>query len=112
MELSINDLKQLIGTWIPQSLPQSWSTDFEVGKPYTIKTVLGWYKGILTKETDKTLTLQNCSWVAQTKRFSEYAVDDSKVEEEEPFAENTKFIIERTSVIGSFQMPSITRKLK
>ena len=108
MELTIQDLKELIGTKTT-SINKS---DYEIGKPYTVKTVLGWYKGILTSETSRTLTLENCSWVAQTKRFSEYAIDDSKVEEEEPFAESTKFIIERSSVIGAFKMPLITRKLK
>ena len=108
MELTIQDLKELIGT---RTISKNVS-DYEVGKPYTIKTVLGWYKGVLTCETRQTLTLENCSWVAQTKRFSEYVLDDSKVEEEEPFAEKTKFIIERTSIIGGFQMDSIVRKLK
>jgi hypothetical protein len=107
MELSLKDLKELLSPRVCLI-----ETDYEIGKPYTIKTVLGWYKGILTKETKQTLTLEDCSWVAQTKRFSDYVLDDSQVEEEEPFAKETKFIIERTSIIGGFRMSSITRKLK
>lgn len=88
------------------------TTDYEIGKPYNFMTVLGWYKGILTKETAKTFTLEDASWVAESGRFSEYVLDDSNVKEEEPFAPKSKFIIERSSVIGGFQLPKITRKLK
>lgn len=108
MELSLKDLKELLTS----KTEAAYESDYELEKPYTIKTVLGWYKGILTKETPKTLTLEDCSWVAQTKRFSDYVLDDNQVEEEEPFAKETKFIIERSSVIGGFRMPLINRKLK
>ena len=87
-------------------------TEYEIGKPYTLMTVLGWYKGILVSETDKTLTLTNASWVAESGRFSEYVKDDSNVKEEEPFEEHTKLIVERSSLIAGFKIPGITRKLK
>lgn len=108
MELKISDLKELLGA---QS-NQVNDSDYEIGKPYNLMTVLGWYKGILVKETSKTLTLKNASWVSETGRFSEYVNDDSVVKEEEPFAEDTLVIIERTSLIGGFKIPKITRKLK
>jgi len=109
MEITLNELKDLI---VGANASQSTESDYIVGSHYTIMTVLGWYKGTLTKETDKTLTLINASWVASTQRFSEYVKDDKNVKEEEPFMENQKVIIERTSVIGSFLMPTLTRKLK
>lgn len=114
MELTIKDLKDILTSNLTQVQTSTCSnkTDYEIGKPYTIMTVLGWFKGRLLTETDKTLTLVDCSWVSESKRFSDYVNDDSQVNEEEPFAENTKVIIERTSIIGSFEMPSITRKLK
>jgi len=111
MNLTISDMRELfLGQENPKQ--QNNDSDYEIGKPHNIMTVLGWYKGILTKETPKTLTLENCSWVSESGRFSEYVNDDSVVKEEEPFAEKTKVIIERTSIIGAFQIPKITRKLK
>lgn len=112
MEVKLSELKELIMQSSTSDNSATASSDYEIDSHYTIMTVLGWYKGTLTKETDKTLTLVNASWVASTERFSEYVKDDSNVKEEEPFLERTKVIIERTSVIGSFKMPSLTRKLK
>lgn len=116
MQVTLSELKELF-TPLNQVNAKSVSneicgSDFETGKHYTIMTVLGWYKGTLIKETEKTLTLVDASWVSETERFSEYVKDDSKVKEEEPFMKETKVIIERTSIIGSFQIPSLTRKLK
>lgn len=108
MEVSLSEIKEMFTS----NTNQPNGSDYEVGKPYTIMTVLGWYKGSLTKETDKTLTLIDASWVAQTERFSEYVKDDKNVKEEEPFMDGQKIIIERSSVIGSFQMPTLIRKLK
>lgn len=113
MQVNLLELKELLlGTSNNTTPINQGDSDYEIGKGYNFMTVLGWYKGILTKETDKTFTIENASWVSESERFSEYVKDDSKVKEEEPFEAKTKLIIERSSVIAGFQLPSITRKLK
>lgn len=85
---------------------------FEIGKPYVIQTVTAFYKGILLHVDDKEFTLDDCSWVPDTGRFNEFVNDDSKVNEEEPFAKETKVYIGRGALICAYRIPSLTRKLK
>lgn len=85
---------------------------FELGKPYVIQTVTAFYKGVLTHVDDKEFTLVDCSWVADTGRFNEFVNDDSKVNEEEPFAKETKVYIGRGALVCMYRIPTISRKLK
>ena len=87
---------------------------YEVGKPYVIQTVTSFYKGILEKLTPTEFVLIDCSWVADTGRFSEFVQDDgdSKISEEEPFKKETKVIISRGSMICAYRKNEIIRKLK
>jgi len=84
-------------------------SSYEVGKDYTIITTAGWFKGKLAKETALTLTLENVSWIVETKQFSEFVQDDSKVLEEESFRD-TPFIIERANIIGGIPMKKVVQR--
>lgn len=87
---------------------------YEIGKPYMIQTVTAFYKGILEKITSTEFILIDCSWVADTGRFSEFVQDDEddKVKEEEPFNADTKVIISRSAMICAYRRNKIIRKLK
>ena len=85
---------------------------FEIGKFYMIHTVTSFYKGRLLEVDDKEFVLNDCSWVADTGRFNEFVLDDSKVSEEEPFPKETKVIVARGALIVAYQISKSTRKLK
>ena len=109
----MNELQKLIlGLAFGENKQTASESYYEVGKDYNLMTVLGWYKGKLERITDKELVLKDASWVSESERFSEYAADSSNVKEEEPFPENTRMIVERTSLIGGFEIKSLIRKLK
>ena len=93
---------------------QNDDSHYEIGKPYMIQTVTAFYKGILEKITSTEFVLTDCSWVADTGRFSEFAADetDTIVKEEEPFPADMKVIISRSAMLCAYKRKSLVRKLK
>ena len=68
--------------------------DFEIGKQYLIRTVTMIQVGKCIKVTDKFITLENASWVADTKRFNEALKNGLNSEAEiEPFGGPVKVAI-------------------
>lgn len=93
---------------------ESQDSHYEVGKPYMIQTVTAFYKGILEKLTPTEFVLTDCSWVADTGRFSEFVQDetDTIVKEEEPFPKEMKVIISRSAMLCAYKRKALVRKLK
>ena len=58
---------------------------FVVGKNYLIRTVTMIQTGKLISQSDKFLILTNAAWIADSGRFNECLIDQSKFIEVEPF---------------------------
>jgi hypothetical protein len=77
---------------------------FEVGKPYFFRTVTFAYVGKLEAVYDNELVLSNCTWVANTGRFSDAMNKGFNLLESselEPFNKNQKVIISRGGIIDA-----------
>lgn len=78
MELSINDLKQLIGVNDNAVFP------FKIGTKVFIRTVTMAHTGMISAVTDKFLVLEDACWIADTGRFFDF-LKSGKLNECEPF---------------------------
>jgi hypothetical protein len=79
--------------------PDSESFPYETMKLYFIRTVTFYYVGRLLFVTPQELVLDQCSWVADTGRFSD-ALKNGTVNENEPFPDGN-VIIGRGSIIDA-----------
>lgn len=74
---------------------------YKIGKNYFIRTVTMYLLGRLVKVTDKELVLEQCSWISETGRFSDFLKGSFSNElEVEPFPEG-EIIIGRGSIIDA-----------
>ena len=106
MELSINDLKQLLDFQQPAPCPIVW----RIGKTYLIRTVTMIDTGVLVSVTDRELVLKDAAWIADTGRFSD-ALKSAEFNEVEPFPDG-EVIIGRGSVIDAVIIPKAPRSQK
>ena len=105
MEMSIDDLKQLLGGQTPVQ-SQAW----QIGKTYLIRTVTMIDTGVLVSVTDKELVLKDAAWIADTGRFSD-ALKSAEFNEVEPFPDG-EVIIGRGSVIDAVIIQKAPRSQK
>ncbi len=103
MELTINDLKQLLNPAPPLPCPtapviRSW----EIGKTYLIRTVTMIDTGVLIAVTDQELVLTDAAWIADTGRFAD-AIKSAEFNEVEPFPDG-EVIIGRGAVIDAVKI--------
>ena len=97
MELSIADLKQLIGTTNQQK-----SHSFVVGEKYLIRTVTLYYTGQLVSVTDSDLVLKNAAWIANTGRFAD-CLRTGEFSEVKPYPDDKAVIINRGAIVDAVQ---------
>jgi hypothetical protein len=71
---------------------------YKVGTKYLIRTVTMYYVGLLKEVFDKELVLEQCSWVADTGRFS-VALVTGELNEVEPMPGD--IIIGRGAIIDA-----------
>lgn len=72
---------------------------WEVGNNYVIRTVTMIQVGKLIQVTDNELVLEDCAWVADTGRYSEF-LNKGTVNEVEPFPDG-KVIVGRHSIVDA-----------
>jgi hypothetical protein len=98
MELSLSDLKQLVGT--------SQTHSFQLGESYLIRTVTLYYTGRIHAITDSDLVLRDAAWIADTGRFHD-ALRTGELSEVEPFTSDV--IVSRSGIIDAtpwkYQLP-------
>lgn len=85
---------------------------WEIGKRYLIRTVTMIQHGVLVEVTDKELVLTECSWIADTGRFSDFANGKIEPNEVEPFPLDRPVIIGRGALIDAFVLPEKYTKQK
>lgn len=97
--LMINDVEYVRKDSIIPTQDESKTFPYIVGKLYFIRTVTFYYVGRLIAITPMELVLDQCSWVADTGRFSD-ALKNGVVNENEPFPDGN-VIIGRGAVIDA-----------
>ena len=83
MELSLNDIKELV----TGEQPTTDNGGFVVGKKVFIRTVTHYYLGLVESISATTIVLSSASWVADTGLFSEMLASGT-INEVEPYADN------------------------
>jgi len=106
MELSLNDLKELLAVQTPPCPPSAW----EVGKNYLIRTVTMIDTGRLVSIGPHELVLEDAAWIASTGRFAD-TLKSCEFNEVEPFLSG-RVIIGRGSIIDAVQIPTLPREQK
>lgn len=91
MELSLNDLKDLVGSKNETIAPKRHP--FCIGKDYLIRTVTMTLTGKLIDVFETELVLENAAWIADTGRFSKSLVSCE-------FEEVEIFPVDKTVVVG------------
>lgn len=97
--ITINDVEYVRKDSIIPAQKESETFPYIVGKLYFIRTVTFYYIGRLIAMTPIELVLDQCSWVADTGRFSD-ALKNGTVNENEPFPDGP-VIIGRSVVIDA-----------
>ena len=89
---------------------------YKVGKPYFFRTVTHAYVGKLEAVFDHELVLSNCTWVADTGRFSNAmneGFEDLEQSELEPFNPDQEVVIGRGAIAdGSVWLNELPTKQK
>jgi len=108
MELSINDIRELIGSVDNNANPNDGI--YEVGKNYFIRTVTHYLTGKLQRVGSQELVLQEAAWIADTGRYAD-AIKSCDFSEVEPYPPGF-LIVGRGSIIDAFQITSLPRQQK
>lgn len=85
MELSIADIRELLGT---SSQP---SANVLVGKKVLIRTVTFYYTGFVVAESDRWIVLEDAAWIANTGKFST-ALKTGQLNEVEPYPDGAMWV--------------------
>ena len=81
------------------------SGHWQIGKPYFVRTVTMAIHGVLVDVTQQELIFMDAAWIADTKRFSQFANGNPQDGiEVEPFPRNKEVIVGRGSLIDAFQL--------
>lgn len=73
MNLSQETTKELILTLLGiNSEKQPQNSFYKVGSDYVIRTVTMIYLGQIKSEDETTITLEDCAWIPDTSRWSEF----------------------------------------
>jgi hypothetical protein len=106
MELTINDLKQLLNTSPAPAPRRAW----KIGETYLIRTVTMIDTGRLVAVTDQELVLEDAAWIADTGRFAD-VIESAEFNEVEPFPDG-EVIIGRGAVIDAVRINKSPRSQK
>lgn len=88
---------------------QSSNSFYELGEDYVLRTVTMIYLGKLKSETSDALILEDCAWIPDTSRWSEF-LQGKKPNEMEPYSEDV--IIYKGALLDATKMKNkIKREL-
>lgn len=105
MELSISDIRELLGS-TPATVNQQL-----VGKKVFIRTVTCYYTGLVVAESDKWIVLEDAAWIPNTGRFST-ALANGDLTEIEPYPDGAMWINSASVVDVSEWKHALPRKVK
>ena len=108
MELSMNDLRELIGTPVESAvLVTSEESPYAIGKNYFVRTVTHYLTGRVVRVTQQEIVVEDAAWIADTGRFSD-AIKNADFDEVEPYPEG-QVIIGRGAVIDAVQITELPK---
>ena len=93
MQLSINDLKDLFSINQVKELP------FKIGENYLFRCVTHYHLGKIKDIKGDFLVLEQCSWIADTGRYSKCFKDKNILKEIESIPDNT--VININSIVDA-----------
>lgn len=103
MELTINELKELIAAKSSDPQPPATTAPWNIGKNYFIRSVTYHYTGKLVAVHDKELVLIDAAWIADDGRFMQ-AVASGTFGEVEPYPDGLEVVIGRGGVIDACEI--------
>ncbi len=106
MNLSQETTKELILTLLGVSNKQELNTFYKVGSDYVVRTVTMIYLGQVKREDSETLVLEDCAWIPDTSRWSEF-LQGKKPNEMEPYQNDV--IIYKSAILDATEL---TKKIK
>lgn len=74
---------------------------YEVGQDYVLRTVTMIYLGTVKRETEDAIILEDCAWIPDTSRWSEF-LKGEKPNEMEPYANDV--IVYKGALVDSTKM--------
>lgn len=89
MQLSEETKQSLILTLLGVSTESKNDSFYKVGQDYVIRTVTMIYLGRLKSEESDSLVFEDCAWIPDTSRWSEF-LEGKKPNEMEPYSEDVK----------------------
>ncbi len=98
IELTLNDLKELLSNNNSPALQKKEISFWEIGKKYLIRTVTMIQIGELIAVSDNELVLRDASWIAETARWYD-CLKDGALNEVEPFVADV--LVNRNSIIDA-----------
>jgi len=85
-------------------------TPFEIGKKYLIRTVTMTLTGEVTNVYASFLKLSRAAWIADTGRFNEALIDQSKFSEVEPFKNDC--IVSLGAIVDATEIEKLITEVK
>lgn len=79
---------------------------YKIGKDYVIRTVTMIYLGQIKSENENSIILEDCAWIPDTSRWSEF-LQGKKPNEMEPYCNDV--IVYKTAILDATE---ITKKIK
>ena len=111
MELSMTDLRELIGTPVEgTALITSEESPYEIGKNYFVRTVTHYLTGRVLRVTQQEIVVEDAAWIADTGRFAD-AIKNASFDEVEPYPDG-QVIIGRGAVIDAVQIAELPKAQK
>ena len=89
-----------------ESKPQGKTEFYEIGEDYVVRTVTMIYLGKMKQELSDSLILEDCAWIPDTSRWSEF-LQGKKPNEMEPYSEDV--IVYKGAILDATKM---TQKIK
>ena len=108
-ELTLGQAKELVGLFSKNATHESHP--WEIGGNYFIRTVTMAQTGRLIAVYAQEIVLEDAAWIADTGRFAQ-AVATGNFSEIEPFPDNHKVIVGRSSIVDALKIPTLPRSQK
>ena len=86
-------------------------SNWEIGKPYFIRTVTYHLTGKLIDVTEHELWLEDAAWIADDGRFAQ-AVEKGEFSEIEPYPSGVRVAVGRGSLIDAVRINTVPRSQK
>lgn len=100
MDISLNDLKQLIS-----NSTASQDHPYELGKNYVIRTVTMIYTGRLVEVWPQEIVLVDAAWIPETERYADF-IEKGLHKECEPYPNGHRVLVGRGAISDATVLPT------